>query len=275
MSAPGSRSPRRAMRLVAAARKARRGAARPDREAMARAVAAFLEAAGAPIGSEDRARTPGRVADAWADDLIAGYALDPVAELTSEAVARGGGLVVVRDIPFHSTCVHHLLPFFGRAHVAYLRRGARGPPRSRVSSRSGPVGSRSREADRRDRRRARTGPRPPARPASRRSIFASPVAGSGNPACASSRAATRAGSTASRSEARPSGDSNREPSVASPRCCYVRPPLHHVLLREIRFGSGEHFAVAEGRQHHFGNATMSRAHTRWLRAAGLRSPRVS
>lgn len=102
----------------------RRGGARdhasPDREAMARAVAAFLDAAKVPIEPGDRAKTPMRVAEAWADDLIAGYAFDPVEELTSESVEAGGGLVVVREIGFHSTCVHHLLPFFGLAHVAYL-----------------------------------------------------------------------------------------------------------------------------------------------------------
>ena len=92
----------------------------PDLKAMARAIEDFLDASGAPVGAADRAKTPMRVAEAWTADLLGGYALDPVAELTSEPVASGGGLVVVRDIAFHSTCVHHLLPFVGRAHVAYL-----------------------------------------------------------------------------------------------------------------------------------------------------------
>jgi len=87
---------------------------------MARAVAEFLRAARIPLTGADRARTPARVADAWADDLVRGYALDPRAELTSEPSRAGGGLVVLRDIEFHSICVHHLLPFHGRAHVAYL-----------------------------------------------------------------------------------------------------------------------------------------------------------
>ena len=87
---------------------------------MARAVAAFLEASRAPISRSDRAKTPARVAEAWASDLIRGYGSDPVRELTSEPAGANGGLVVLRDILFHSVCVHHLLPFFGRAHVAYL-----------------------------------------------------------------------------------------------------------------------------------------------------------
>ena len=87
---------------------------------MQRAIAEFLRAARVPLSAADAARTPERVARAWAEDLIGGYAADPVAELTSESVPGGGGLVVVRGIEFHSTCVHHLLPFYGRAHVAYL-----------------------------------------------------------------------------------------------------------------------------------------------------------
>jgi GTP cyclohydrolase I len=104
----------------AQARLAKAKSAAPDRTAMASAIEAFLRAAGVPLSATDRARTPERVADAWADDLISGYASDPIAELTSEPVGGGGGLVVLRDIEFHSTCVHHLLPFYGRAHVAYL-----------------------------------------------------------------------------------------------------------------------------------------------------------
>jgi GTP cyclohydrolase I len=92
----------------------------PDRQAMERAISLFLRAAGAPLSAADRVRTPERVAEAWALELLGGYATDPVAELTWEPAGRGGGLVVLRDIVFHSMCVHHLLPFFGRAHVAYI-----------------------------------------------------------------------------------------------------------------------------------------------------------
>lgn len=119
----GSAGPLRIRRTTARASKSPmpvRPVAEPDQEAMARAIADFLRAARVPMSRADASRTPDRVAEAWANDLISGYAQDPVAELTSEPAPIGEGMVVLRDIEFHSTCVHHLLPFFGRAHIAYL-----------------------------------------------------------------------------------------------------------------------------------------------------------
>jgi len=60
------------------------------------------------------------VARAWVEDLVSGYAVDPDAGLTWAPATPGTGLVLVRDIAFASLCVHHLLPFVGTAHVAYL-----------------------------------------------------------------------------------------------------------------------------------------------------------
>jgi GTP cyclohydrolase I len=67
--------------------------------------------------------TPGRVARAYAE-LTAGYSTDPVA-LVNDAIftVDYDEMVVVRDIDFYSLCEHHLLPFYGRAHVAYLPAG--------------------------------------------------------------------------------------------------------------------------------------------------------
>jgi len=87
---------------------------------MESAVRAFVEAIGQRFPGDDLEATPARVARAWADDLLSGYAVDPRRELTFSAVAEGGGLVAVRDISFASVCVHHLLPFAGSAHLAYL-----------------------------------------------------------------------------------------------------------------------------------------------------------
>jgi GTP cyclohydrolase I len=91
-----------------------------DRQKMAEAVRAFLAAVDQRYDGDDQQRTPERVADAWVDDLLGGYALDPEAELTWTAPPEGCGPVLVRRIEFASICVHHLLPFFGRASVAYL-----------------------------------------------------------------------------------------------------------------------------------------------------------
>jgi len=91
-----------------------------DQEKMEAAVRAFLEAMGPQFENDDIERTPERVARAWCEDLLSGYAIDPVGEMTWSAVPEGAGAVVVRRIRFTSVCVHHLLPFFGHADVAYL-----------------------------------------------------------------------------------------------------------------------------------------------------------
>lgn len=91
-----------------------------DRAGMTQAVRAFLAAIGERFPGDDLERTPERVADAWVDDLIAGYGVDPAAEMTWTPAPPGCGPVLVRRVSFASICVHHLLPFFGRASVAYL-----------------------------------------------------------------------------------------------------------------------------------------------------------
>lgn len=78
-----------------------------------------LDGAGERFPGDELERTPGRVARAWKDDLLSGYAIDPAAELSSIAAPPGSGPVLVRRIRFASVCVHHLLPFFGSASVAY------------------------------------------------------------------------------------------------------------------------------------------------------------
>lgn len=94
-----------------------------DLTKMAEGMRVFLEALGGGFEGDDQARTPERVARAWKDDLVSGYALDPDAELTWTETPPGVGPVVVREISFVSVCVHHLLPFFGTARIAYLPDG--------------------------------------------------------------------------------------------------------------------------------------------------------
>jgi GTP cyclohydrolase I len=93
-----------------------------DRAKMERGIREFLEGIGERFPGDDAEKTPQRVARAWVDDLVSGYALDPAAQLSWSEVPEGAGPVFVRSIGFSSVCVHHLLPFFGRAHVAYLPR---------------------------------------------------------------------------------------------------------------------------------------------------------
>ncbi len=87
---------------------------------MEEGIRRFLEGIGERFPGDDLDATPARVARAWAEDLLSGYAVDPDRELTWTPAAPGTGLVVVRDVSFGSVCVHHLLPFAGFAQVAYL-----------------------------------------------------------------------------------------------------------------------------------------------------------
>ncbi|MBI1796476.1 MAG: GTP cyclohydrolase I [Candidatus Eisenbacteria bacterium] len=94
-----------------------------DRAAVARAVAALIGALGLDEAAEPELRdTPARVADLYAE-VFSG--LDPRAAPEIATFEHVGGadaeqLVAVRDLPFYSLCVHHFVPFFGRAHIAYL-----------------------------------------------------------------------------------------------------------------------------------------------------------
>lgn len=99
-----------------------RGRARagPDRARLKRAARLFLEGIGETGQRRDMRRTPDRVADAWTDEIVSGYDADPDRILATTFPAPDPGMIVIRDVPFVSVCVHHLLPFHGFAHVAYL-----------------------------------------------------------------------------------------------------------------------------------------------------------
>ena len=94
-----------------------------DQKKMEQAVRQFLDALNGDKGAfagADVEKTPARVAQAWCEDLVRGYSLDPDAQMSWQTVPPGGGPVMVRGISFASICVHHLLPFSGRAQIAYL-----------------------------------------------------------------------------------------------------------------------------------------------------------
>ena len=64
--------------------------------------------------------TPNRVIDSW-DEIFGGYNMDAKTILSSTFNGEGyDGIVLLKDIEFHSTCEHHLQPFNGKAHVAYI-----------------------------------------------------------------------------------------------------------------------------------------------------------
>ncbi|MAS35715.1 MAG: GTP cyclohydrolase I FolE [Anaerolineaceae bacterium] len=94
-----------------------------DEERIAAATAEILEAVGEDPAREGLQRTPERVARAYSE-LLSGYRTDP-AKLINDAIftVDYDDMVIVRDIEFYSLCEHHMLPFLGRAHVAYIPTG--------------------------------------------------------------------------------------------------------------------------------------------------------
>ncbi len=97
---------------------------KPDRARMERAVADFLDACGVDRHKDPNLKqTPQRVVDAWLEEFIDGYEMKP-SSLLEERFPAGKTarrqLVVITHLRFHSMCPHHLLPYTGVAHVAYL-----------------------------------------------------------------------------------------------------------------------------------------------------------
>jgi GTP cyclohydrolase I len=93
-----------------------------DRAAIERAVRAILVAIGEDPDREGIRNTPSRVA-AMYEELFSGLFEDPADHLDVAFPERYDEMVILRDIPFHSMCEHHLMPFVGKAHVAYLPDG--------------------------------------------------------------------------------------------------------------------------------------------------------
>jgi GTP cyclohydrolase IA len=90
-----------------------------DMERIEAAVTEILSAVGEDPHRDGLVRTPGRVARMYAE-LFAGLAENPADHLEVTFAAEHDEMVMVRDIPFASLCEHHMVPFMGRAHVAYI-----------------------------------------------------------------------------------------------------------------------------------------------------------
>jgi GTP cyclohydrolase I len=87
-----------------------------------KAVREILEAVGEDLNREGVKRTPQRVANMYAE-LLGGMQEDPKEHLKGVFQEDYDEIVILRDIPFYSICEHHLMPFIGSAHVAYLPKG--------------------------------------------------------------------------------------------------------------------------------------------------------
>ena len=90
-----------------------------DAARIEKAVREILIAIGEDPDRDGLVRTPGRVA-AMYSEIFSGLHEDPAQHLTVTFEADHDEMVMVRDIPLHGSCEHHLVPFAGRAHVAYI-----------------------------------------------------------------------------------------------------------------------------------------------------------
>jgi len=94
-----------------------------DQQRIEAAVRELLEAIGEDITREGLVETPQRVARMYTE-IFSGLGQD-AAEHLKMFGAAGDEMVIVRDIPFYSMCEHHVMPFFGKAHIAYLPKESR------------------------------------------------------------------------------------------------------------------------------------------------------
>jgi GTP cyclohydrolase I len=90
-----------------------------DPAVIADAVRAILKGIGEDPERQGLARTPERVAEMY-QELFSGVGKDPAEEIDVVFDAEHDEMIMVRDIPLASLCEHHLIPFIGKAHVAYI-----------------------------------------------------------------------------------------------------------------------------------------------------------
>jgi len=94
-----------------------------DPEAFERAVGDLLRACGIAPDTQHMGRTTGRVRELWQKRLLGGYDMDPAEVLGEGFDDPRSDMVVIRGIAVHGVCPHHLVPFRGLAHVAYVPGG--------------------------------------------------------------------------------------------------------------------------------------------------------
>jgi len=90
-----------------------------DQNEIRKAIASIIKAIGEDPEREGLTDTPARVAEMYTE-LFMGIDKDAKEELAVVYEAGHREMVVVRDIPFYSMCEHHLLPFYGTAHIGYI-----------------------------------------------------------------------------------------------------------------------------------------------------------
>lgn len=95
-----------------------------DKKKIEKSVKLLLEAIGEDLDRRDIAATPKRVAEMY-EEIFWGMTKDPAKELEVVLDQKHNEIVLLKDIPLYSMCEHHLLPFIGKAHVAYIPKKGR------------------------------------------------------------------------------------------------------------------------------------------------------
>ena len=90
-----------------------------DTKRIEKAVREILLAVGEDVNRQDIKDTPKRVAEMY-EEILEGYKLDPEKELEVVFEKDHDEIILLKNIPFYSICEHHLAPFIGKAHVAYI-----------------------------------------------------------------------------------------------------------------------------------------------------------
>ena len=95
-----------------------------DKKKIERAIRDVLEAIGEDPKRKDLLDTPSRVAEMY-EEIFAGIQQDPKEELEVVLAQKHNEIILLKDIPLYSCCEHHLLPFVGKAHIAYIPKNGR------------------------------------------------------------------------------------------------------------------------------------------------------
>ena len=93
-----------------------------DKEKVEAGVRLILEGIGEDVNREGLLETPDRIARMY-EEIFGGMDMDAAEPLKKRFHASNNEMVVEKDITFYSTCEHHMLPFYGKAHVAYIPNG--------------------------------------------------------------------------------------------------------------------------------------------------------
>ena len=104
-----------------------------DQKKIEEAVKLFLEGIGEDVSREGLKDTPGRIAR-MCEELYGGMEEDASVHLSKTFSVDSSEMVIEKDITFYSTCEHHILPFYGKAHCLYSRREGSGPEQTGQNS---------------------------------------------------------------------------------------------------------------------------------------------